>query len=109
MNFKSEHMDYNLGFALTFKCIFGYDFISIFFIGNQYMIHNGKKIWIEKNHNKNFNQQITMDFWMTKFGPYFQKPQSWSFFVGLIFVFSPTCMIKSFLDGHPFIWTLLID
>jgi len=36
-------MDYNLGFALTFKCIFCYDFISIFFIGLQYMIHDGKK------------------------------------------------------------------
>jgi hypothetical protein len=33
-----------------------------------------KKIWIEKNYNKNFNQQIIMDFWMTKFGPYFSKP-----------------------------------
>jgi hypothetical protein len=36
-------MDYNMGFALTFKCIFYYDFISIFFIGTQYMIHDGKK------------------------------------------------------------------
>jgi hypothetical protein len=36
-------MDYNLGFALTFKCIFYYDFISIFFIGTQYMIHDAKK------------------------------------------------------------------
>jgi hypothetical protein len=24
-------MDYNMGFALTFKCILCYDFISIFF------------------------------------------------------------------------------
>jgi len=36
-------MDYNMGFALTFKCNFCYDFISIFFIGTQYMIHDGKK------------------------------------------------------------------
>jgi hypothetical protein len=35
-----------------------------------------KQIWIEKNYNKNFNQKITMDFWMTKFGSYFQKSQS---------------------------------
>ncbi len=81
-------MDYNLGFALTFKCIFCYDFISIFFIRIQYMIHDGKKIWIEKNYNKNFNKKITMDFWMTSLGPHFQKSQSWSFFVGLIFVFA---------------------
>jgi len=39
-----------------------------------------KQIWIEKNYNKKFNQQITMNFWMTKFGPYFQKSLSWSFF-----------------------------
>ncbi len=55
-------MDYNFGFALTFKCIFCYDFISIFCVGTQYMIHDGIKIWIEKKYNKNFNQQITMDF-----------------------------------------------
>jgi hypothetical protein len=78
-------MEYSLGFALTFKCIFYYDFISIFFIGIQYIIHDGKNIWIEKNYNKNSNQQITMDFCMIRFGPYFQKPLSWSFFVGLIF------------------------
>ncbi len=34
-------MDYNLGSALAFKCIFGYDFISIFVIRIQYMIHDG--------------------------------------------------------------------
>jgi hypothetical protein len=37
-------------------------FISIFFIGIQYIILDGKKKWIEKNYNKNFNQKITMDF-----------------------------------------------
>jgi len=36
-------MDYILDFALTFKCIFCYDFILIFFIGTQYIIHDGKK------------------------------------------------------------------
>jgi hypothetical protein len=49
------------------------------------MIHDGKKSVDWKNYNKNFNQQITMDIWMTKFGPYFQKSQFWSFFVGLIY------------------------
>jgi hypothetical protein len=43
MDLKNGHMDYNLGYALVFKCIFCYDFISIFFIGTQYMIHDGKK------------------------------------------------------------------
>jgi hypothetical protein len=56
-------MDYGLGFALTFKCIFCHDFISIFFIGIQYMILDGKKKWIKKITKKNFNQQITMDFY----------------------------------------------
>jgi hypothetical protein len=69
-------MDYGLRYALAFKCIFCYDFISIFFIRTQYMILDGKKIWIQKNYNKNFNQQIIMDFWMTKFGPYFSKSLS---------------------------------
>jgi hypothetical protein len=35
-------MDCNLGFALALKCIFSYDFISIFCIGTQKMMHNGK-------------------------------------------------------------------
>jgi hypothetical protein len=36
-------MDYNIGSTLTFKCIFCYDkFISIFFLGSQYMVHDGK-------------------------------------------------------------------
>ncbi len=32
-----------------------------------------------------------MDFQMTIFGPYFQKSQSWSFFVRLIFFSSNMC------------------
>jgi hypothetical protein len=43
-----------------------------------------KKKWIEKSYNKNFNQKIIMDFWMTKFGLYFPKSLSWSFFIELI-------------------------
>jgi hypothetical protein len=49
-------MDYNLGFTLKFKCIFCYDFISIFFRGTKYMTHDGKNKMIEKIYNKNFNQ-----------------------------------------------------
>jgi hypothetical protein len=45
-------MDYVLSFALTFKCIFCYDFISI---GTQYIIHDIKKKWIEKNYDEKFN------------------------------------------------------
>jgi adenylate cyclase len=49
------------------------------------MIHDGKTNMDWKNYNKNFNQQITMDFWMTKFESYFPKFLFWSFFVELIF------------------------
>jgi hypothetical protein len=56
-------MDYNLSYALTFKSSFCYDFISIFFIGIQCMIDDGKKyISIEKNYSKKVNKQIAMDF-----------------------------------------------
>jgi len=55
-------MDYNLGSALTFKWIFYYDFISMSFTRTQYMIHDGGKKWIEKNCNKNFNQQMIMGY-----------------------------------------------
>jgi hypothetical protein len=55
-------MDYSIGCALTFKCIHYYDFISIFFMWTQYMIHDGEKIWIENKCNKKFNQQITTNF-----------------------------------------------
>jgi len=53
MDFSSGHMDYNLGSALTFKYIFCYDFISIFFIGTQYMVHDGKKYELKKITTKN--------------------------------------------------------
>jgi hypothetical protein len=36
-------MDNNIGFTLVFKCILYYDFISIFYIGIQYTIHDEKK------------------------------------------------------------------
>jgi hypothetical protein len=29
--------------------------------------------------------------------------------IGLIFFFSLTCMLKFYLDGQPFLWTLLIN
>jgi hypothetical protein len=64
MDFKGGHMEYSLDYALTFKCIFSYDFISIFVLGTQYIIHDGNKQWIEKNYNTKSNQQITMDFCM---------------------------------------------
>jgi hypothetical protein len=59
------------------------------------MIHDGKK-WIKKNYNKNFNQQIAMDFWMTKFGPCFQKSHSW--FVLLDWYFYPPNMYDNFVS-----------
>jgi hypothetical protein len=39
----SEYMDYNLGSTLTFKCIFCYDFISIFLISTQYIKNHWNK------------------------------------------------------------------
>jgi hypothetical protein len=100
MKFFNGHMNYNLGSTLAFKCIFCYDFISMFFIRTQYMIHDGKKMnW--ENYNKKFNEQKIMDFWMTIFGPYFQKSQSLSFFVRLIF-FSLNMYNKDFLKWASF-------
>ncbi len=52
MDFQTGHMDYNPSFPLVLKCIFCYDFISIFFIGIQYMIHDGKKNELKKKSTK---------------------------------------------------------
>jgi hypothetical protein len=62
-----------------------------------------------KNYNKKFNQQIIMDFWMTKFGPYFQKVPILVIFCWIDIFFPLTYIIKSFLNGKSFIWILLID
>jgi hypothetical protein len=51
-----------MGSALTFKCIFCYDFISIFFIWTQYMIHDEKKYELKKITTKNLVNILTMDF-----------------------------------------------
>jgi hypothetical protein len=72
------------------------------------MMFDGKKKWIEKKYNKNFNQQITMDFWMTKFEPYFLSPYLGHCLLDWYF-FPLTCISKNCLDGQPFIWTLLVD
>jgi hypothetical protein len=50
------------------------------------MIHDGGKNMDWKIYNKNFNQQITMNFWMNWFEPHFQKSLSWSFFIKLIHI-----------------------
>jgi len=59
------------------------------------MIHDAKKLWIEKNYNKKFNEQIIMDFLMTKFGP-----------ILIIFCyiefFSPNTYIKCFFKWRAF-------
>jgi len=65
------------------------------------MIHDGEKKWIKKNYNKNFNKQITMDFQMTRSEPKFQKFQSWSFFIRLIF-FLPNMYSKEFFKWETF-------
>jgi len=47
-------MDYIMGFALTFKCIFCYDFISIYFYNNS--IYD---TWWEKKMDwKNLQQKL---------------------------------------------------
>jgi hypothetical protein len=48
-------MDYNLGFVLAFNTFFYYNFISIFFIRVQYMIHDGKK---KKKMKKNTTKSL---------------------------------------------------
>jgi len=45
-------MDYSLGFALAFKWVFYYDFILVFFIGIEYMIHDWKKMDCKKLQQK---------------------------------------------------------
>jgi hypothetical protein len=45
-------MDNNMGSAIAFTCIFCYDFISIFFIRIQYMIHDGKKYGLKEIRTK---------------------------------------------------------
>ncbi len=63
MDFLNGHMDYSLGSTLVFKCTFYYDFISIFFIGIQYMVHDRKtNMDLKKKYYTKFNQQIIMDF-----------------------------------------------
>jgi hypothetical protein len=99
--FKKGHMDYSVGFALTFKCIFYYDFISIFFIGT----HGGKKIWIEKNYNKNFNQQITL--WTFQW-PNLDLTKS-KVLILVIFCWIDIFFPLTFRHGQPFLWTLLVD
>jgi len=63
------------------------------------MILGGKKIWIEKNYNKNSYKQIIMDFWMIQFGPYFLKSLILVIFYWIYIVFPLTCMSKNCLDG----------
>jgi hypothetical protein len=89
---------------------FCYDFISIFFIRSQYMIHDGKRNMDWKNYNKYSNQQITMDFWMTKLiWTLFSKVSILVIFCWIDIFLPLTCIIKSFLDGEKIIWTSLID
>jgi hypothetical protein len=71
------------------------------------MIHDGEKIWIEDKYNKNFNQQITMNFWMTKFGPFFQKSLSWSILCW-IDIFSPYILNWTFIGSSQMIFSFLM-
>jgi hypothetical protein len=52
------------------------------------MIHDKRKMCIQKNYNKNLNQEIgILDFCMTIFGPYFQKSLCQSLIIELMFYF----------------------
>jgi len=46
-------MDYNVGFELIFKCFFFMISFQYFYIGSQYMIHDGEKKNGLKNITKN--------------------------------------------------------
>jgi len=102
-------MDYNLGFALTFKCIFCYDFISLFFIGTQYMIHDGKKIGLKKITTKTLTKNNNYGLLNDQIWTLFSKVSILVIFCWINIFFPLTCMIKRFLNGQPFMWTLLID
>jgi hypothetical protein len=68
-------------------------YFNIFYKDSIYDAWWGKK-WIEKHYNKNFDQQIAMNFWMTKFGPYFQKSISSGHFLLNWYFFPPNMYIK---------------
>jgi hypothetical protein len=78
-------MDYNLSSTLVFKSIFHYDFISVFFIGIQYMIHDGKKNMNWKTLQQKINEQITMDFLIPYLGQNFKSPNVGHFLLDWIF------------------------
>jgi hypothetical protein len=67
-----------------------------------------KQIWIEKICKKNFNQQISMYIEGPNLDLIFKSPNLDHFLLNWYF-FPLTCMLKNFLDGQLFIWTLLID
>jgi hypothetical protein len=73
-------INYGFYFTWRFKCIFQYHFISRSLIGLRmwYMLRKKKNF---KKYYKNLNQQIRMDFGMTKF-----EPILIIFFVGLMFL-----------------------
>jgi hypothetical protein len=68
----------------------------------------GKK-WIEKYYNKDFNQQITMDFLNDQICTLFSKVFTLVNFYCIDIFFPLTCISKSCLDEQPFLWTLLVD
>jgi hypothetical protein len=63
--FSTLHGDSNLFFNII---LFAKCFIKIW-----YVIHFFKNMNFKNNNDKNINQQIVMNFWMIRFGLYFQK------------------------------------
>jgi len=94
MDFWSEHMNYGLGSTLTFKCIFLLWFhFNIFYRDSIYDTWYKKYIWIEKTYNKNFNQQIIMDFWSPNLDLIFISPYLGHFLLNWYF-FPPNMYVK---------------
>jgi hypothetical protein len=79
-------MDYSRVQHAHSKCIFYYDFISIFFKGTQYVIHdNEKKYGLKRITTKKFTNLNNYEVLNDQIWTLFQKSLSWSFFVGLTF------------------------
>jgi hypothetical protein len=66
------------------------------------MIHDGKnKNGLKNITTKKFNEQIIMDFWMTRFESYFKSPNLCHFLLDLYF-FSPNMYNKIFFKWASF-------
>jgi hypothetical protein len=89
-------------FAWRFKCTLEYHFIPKSFIGIQYVIHVFFYNMNSKRNYKNLNQQIVINFWMTRLLSYFQEFIFQSFFCCRI----KTCKQEPRL--FPYLWLFIL-